>query len=92
MPPTGTSQGATSCDKTSDAACPPPPSQPFAYFSNLYYIGQHDLTYLICSDGRDLIIIDQHVDTARFIRIIRIKISVATSICSKFQKANAYRR
>lgn len=74
MPPTGTSQGATSCDQTSDAACPPPPSQPFAYFSNLYYIGQHDLTYLICSDGRDLIIIDQHAAHERinFERLKRV--------------------
>ncbi|MBQ9241981.1 MAG: DNA mismatch repair endonuclease MutL [Proteobacteria bacterium] len=30
------------------------------YFSNLRYIGQHALTYLICSDGDSLVIIDQH--------------------------------
>ena len=54
--------------------CPPPPSQPFTYFSNLYYIGQHDLTYLICSDGRDLIIIDQHAAHERinFERLKRV--------------------
>lgn len=30
------------------------------YFSQLKYIGQHDQTYLICADGNDLVIIDQH--------------------------------
>lgn len=30
------------------------------YFSSLRYIGQHALTYLICSDGDSLVIIDQH--------------------------------
>ena len=34
--------------------------QPKGYFSNLRYIGQHALTYLICSDGDNLVIIDQH--------------------------------
>ena len=50
----------------------------FAYFSNLYYIGQHDLTYLICSDGRDLIIIDQHAAHERinYERLKRIADSV----------------
>lgn len=32
----------------------------FGYFSSLTYIGQHALTYLICSDGDSLVIIDQH--------------------------------
>lgn len=30
------------------------------YFSNLKYIGQHALTYLICSDGDAIVIVDQH--------------------------------
>lgn len=32
----------------------------FGYFSSLRYIGQHDLTYLICADGDAIVIIDQH--------------------------------
>ena len=30
------------------------------YFSNLTYIGQYALTYLICADGDNLVLIDQH--------------------------------
>lgn len=30
------------------------------YFSKLKYIGQHALTYLICSDGDNIVIVDQH--------------------------------
>ena len=30
------------------------------YFSKLKYIGQHALTYLICSDGDSIVIVDQH--------------------------------
>lgn len=35
-------------------------AQPKGYFSSLHYIGQHALTYLICSDGNSLVVIDQH--------------------------------
>ena len=30
------------------------------YFSSLRYIGQHAFTYLICADGDNLVIVDQH--------------------------------
>lgn len=30
------------------------------YFSSLKYIGQHAMTYLICADGDNIVIIDQH--------------------------------
>ena len=30
------------------------------YFSNLVFLGQHALTYLICSDGDNLVVVDQH--------------------------------
>ena len=35
-------------------------ASPKGYFSGLKYIGQHALTYLICADGDNLVIIDQH--------------------------------
>lgn len=38
----------------------PPQDEEIGYFSQLKYIGQHDQTYLICADGDDLVIIDQH--------------------------------
>ena len=42
------------------AALPLDGTEPKGYFSSLHYIGQHALTYLICSDGDNLVIIDQH--------------------------------
>lgn len=46
----------------------------FGYFSQLTYIGQHALTYLVCSDGNDLVIIDQHAAHERinFERLKRV--------------------
>lgn len=51
-----------------------PEALQFGYFSRLRYIGQHDLTYLLCSDGRDLIVIDQHAAHERinFERLKRV--------------------
>ncbi len=46
-----------------EAAAPRLPLEPTeqrGYFSSLRYIGQHAMTYLICSDGDSLVIIDQH--------------------------------
>ena len=44
------------------------------YFSSLRYIGQHALTYLICADGDNLVIIDQHAAHERinFERLKRV--------------------
>lgn len=57
------------------------PNHPFCYFSKLQYIGQHDLTYLICSDGRDLVIIDQHAAHERinFERLKRVADAILPS-------------
>ena len=60
-----------------------PPTQPVlplshykqkGYFSSLRYIGQHAMTYLICADGDNLVIIDQHAAHERinFERLKRV--------------------
>lgn len=54
------------------------PDEKFGYFSSLKYIGQHDLTYLICADGNAIVIIDQHAAHER-INFERLK-SIADNV------------
>ncbi|MBQ9395764.1 MAG: DNA mismatch repair endonuclease MutL [Proteobacteria bacterium] len=48
------------CEPKAEPVLPLEHYEQKGYFSSLRYIGQHAMTYLICADGDNLVIIDQH--------------------------------
>jgi len=57
--PVGSFSGAV---QPEDPAASPPPGEAASegYFSSLAYLGQYHSSYLLCQDGEDLVILDQH--------------------------------